>query len=354
MQNPFTTTFSKIPNNSYIPTEQEQEIIENFSYDDPSESVYKITGVRGSGKTVLLAKVEQEFSSEVSKKNGWLVYRLSPSRDMLMQLASNLAKEKFIKTKKTSKSFNISASVLGNGGGIGLSAAESNEIFDIGVEIEEMLVKAKDEGMKILIGVDEVSKTDEMIIFVSEYGKWLRAGYPVDLVCTGLYENIEQLYNVKNLTFFRRATTIKTKPLNWIKMTDTYKQKLNIDLEEAKTLSGITKGYPYAFQELGILYFKKEKNEKISDLMHSLKVELFAYAYEKIWEELTVEDRALVKLLVDKDEYKRDEVLKRMEKPNNYSVYRERLLKRGIITSRQGYISLALPYFGDYVKEYCF
>ena len=58
MQNPFTTTFSKIPANTYIPTEQEQEIIENFSYDNPSESVYKITGVRGSGKTVLLAKVE--------------------------------------------------------------------------------------------------------------------------------------------------------------------------------------------------------------------------------------------------------------------------------------------------------
>jgi hypothetical protein len=42
-----------------------------------------------------------------------------------------------------------------------------------------------------------------------------------------------------------------------------------------------------------------------------------------------------------------------MEKPQNYSVYRDRLIRRGIIKARQGYVGLALPYFGRYVKEYC-
>lgn len=51
-----------------------------------------------------------------------------------------------------------------------------------------------------------------MIKFASEYGRWLRAGYPVYFVCTGLFENIQELSNVKNLTFFRRATTVKTEP----------------------------------------------------------------------------------------------------------------------------------------------
>ena len=62
MQNPFTTTFSKVPENTYIHTEKTDEILENFLYDNPSELVYKITGVRGSGKTVILAKVEEELS----------------------------------------------------------------------------------------------------------------------------------------------------------------------------------------------------------------------------------------------------------------------------------------------------
>ena len=59
-------------------------------------------------------------------------------------------------------------------------------------------------------------------------------------------------------------------------------------------------------------------------------------------------------LLTEKEEYKREEVLKLMgEKSGSYSMYRDRLIKRGILNSRQGYISLALPYFGEYIKEYC-
>ena len=38
MQNPFTTTFSKTPEYTYIHTEKTEEILENFIYDNPSES----------------------------------------------------------------------------------------------------------------------------------------------------------------------------------------------------------------------------------------------------------------------------------------------------------------------------
>lgn len=353
MQNPFTTTFSKVPNYTYIPTEQEMEIIDNFRYDNPSESVYKITGVRGSGKTVLLAKIEEELSSEEWKKNGWIVCRLTPARDMLKQLASFLYKEKLVKNKPKSVSMNVSGSVLGTGGGIGVSAEKNNEFFDIGIELDDMLSKITSQGKKILVGIDEVSKTSEMVVFASEYGKWLRAGYSIYLVCTGLYENIEQLSNVKNLTFFRRATTIKTVPLNNIKMSEMYKDKLSIDLQDAKNLAAITKGYPYAFQELGVLYFRNGDKDDLEDIIGQLKSELYAYAYEKIWEEMSEGDRELASLLRNKAEYKRDEVMKKMEKNSNYSVYRDRLLKRGIVTTRHSYIGLALPYFGDYIKEYC-
>ena len=247
----------------------------------------------------------------------------------------------------------MSASVLGTGGGIGFSSESDNAFFDIGVEIEEMLQSAQKKHKKILIGVDEVSKTHAMVQFASEYGKWLRANYPVYLVCTGLYENIMEVSNVKNLTFFRRATTIKTSPLNSVRMSEMYRRRLNIESAQAREMAKITKGYAYAFQELGSLYFKKQKSQMLSDLVPDLKAELFAYSYEKIWEEFTEADRFLVRLITDKSEYKREEVLALMgEKAGNYSMYRDRLLKRGIIESRQGYISFALPFFSEYVKEY--
>ena len=222
------------------------------------------------------------------------------ARDMLLQIAASLVKEGFGKNKAKGKSVSISATVLGTGGGVGLSSESDKSFFDIGVEIDEMLQSAQKKNKKILIGVDEVSKSNEMISFTLEYGKWLRAGYPVYFVCTGLYENMLEVSNVKNLTFFRRATTIKTEPLNSVRMTEMYRRLLNIDLDEAKKMARLTKGYAYAFQELGALYFKKKKSEELSDLIPLLKSELFAYSYEKIWEEFTDADRFLAKLLTEK------------------------------------------------------
>ncbi len=72
MQNPFTTTFSKTPEQTYIASDKLDEILENFSYASPSELVYKITGVRGSGKTVILAKVEEEMRKSPFQEKGWL------------------------------------------------------------------------------------------------------------------------------------------------------------------------------------------------------------------------------------------------------------------------------------------
>lgn len=354
MQNPFTTTFSKTPEYTYIHTEKTEEILENFIYDNPSESVYKITGVRGSGKTVILAKVEEELRTNESRYINWLVFDVNPARDILGQIAAMLVKAGFGSQDKKTTGINLSATVMGTGGGIGYTAENNNNFFDIGVEVETMIQAAQKKGKKILIGIDEVSKSEEMIKFASEYGRWLRAGYPVYFVCTGLYENIQELSNVKNLTFFRRAATVKTEPLNMIRMTEMYKSKLDIDSNEAREMAKITKGYAYAFQELGVLYFKKKLDELLEDILPKLKAELFAYSYEKIWEEMTEMDRFLAGLLTEKEEYRREEVLKLMgEKSGSYSMYRDRLIKRGILNSRQGYISLALPYFGEYIKEYC-
>ncbi len=95
MQIPFTTTFSKTPEYTYIRTEQTAEILENFQYEHPSESVYKITGVRGSGKTVILSKVKEELRKNNEIFKDWLVFDINPSRDILQQLAALLSKAGF-------------------------------------------------------------------------------------------------------------------------------------------------------------------------------------------------------------------------------------------------------------------
>lgn len=354
MQNPFSTTFSKMPEYTYVSTIEPKEIIENFSYDSPTEAVYKITGIRGSGKTVIMSNVADSMRTEEYAKKGWLVYTLNPARDMLSQLAASLYNEQFIKNSTKSKSFNISAQVFGTGGGIGYTKESDDRYFDIGVEIKKMLEIAAEKKKKILICVDEVSKTPEMVVFALEFGGWLISGYPVYFVCTGLYENILAVGNTQNLTFFRRGTSIETKPLSFVIMTELYKDKLSIDMDMAKNMASVTKGYAYAFQQLGSLYFKKGKEVGLEEVIKELKRELFSYSYEKIWEELSVEDRFMASCLTEKEEYKRSEVLSLMgEKAGNYSAYRDRLKNRGVISVRQGYIGLNPPFLGEYIREYC-
>ena len=349
MQNPFTTTFSKIPLLSYIDRDELLPILENFSYDEPSESVYKITGARGSGKTILLAKIEEALE----KDKNWCICRLSVNRDMLSQLLSNLKNKKIIKGKSKATGFNVSATILGNGGGLGLNK-EADDELDLGVELDNCFRKLMNSKTKILVGIDDVSRTTHMIEFASEFSKWLRAGYHVYLVCTGLYENIENLSNVSNLTFFRRATTVQSKSLNNVRMVEMYKKNLKVDNDKAKYLASLTKGYAYAFQKLGSLYFESE-TKNMEDIIAELKAALYSYSYEKIWEKLTADDRLLISLLKKDDaEYKRDYLIEEMgDKKANYNVYRERLLKRGLITNKYGTISLSLPFFAEYMLEYC-
>ncbi len=181
MQNPFTLTFSRIPEYSYIPTEQADEILNGPAF----EPVFRITGVRGSGKTVMLARIEQELRSEESRANGWFVFNLNPVRDMLRQTAAMLMEE-----------------------GIDIPEVRNCGVSGISGAVGKMLGEAKAKGKKILFAVDEVSKTEEMVGFLSEFGKWIEESYPVYLVCTGLYENLSEVDNVKSLTFFRESTIV--------------------------------------------------------------------------------------------------------------------------------------------------
>lgn len=350
-QNPFTTTFSKIPKKTCIKRDELDKLIENFSFEDPTESVYKITGVRGSGKTVGLAQIESLYRSEENVEKGWLVYSLNPARDMLIQLGASLANEKFIHQKPESITANINLNILGSGVGVGASFKSKNDINDIGVQIDFMLKKAAENGKRIMITVDEVSKTPEMVQFCLEYGAWLRQSLPVYFVCTGLYENITELGNTKNLTFFKRAPAIKMESLNRILIVEAYKKMLGKETKDCQELANITKGYAYAFQQLGSLMFERPDEDAIDDL----KSALFGNVYEKIWDELTENERYFLKTMKEDREYKREEIMGALtDRAGNYSSYRDRLLRRGIITkAAYGYIKIALPFFNEYIDEYC-
>ena len=115
-----------------------------------------------------------------------------------------------------------------------------------------MLSKVSTKGYKVLIGIDDIAKTDEMVRFLSILGSLLiEPNQNVRFICTGLSKNIEDFVSVPHLSFFVRNESIKMKPLDLHSIAQKYRQLLGVTREEAVSLAQFTKGYAYAYQVLG-------------------------------------------------------------------------------------------------------
>ena len=140
---------------------------------------------------------------------------MNPATDLLKGLLSKLNSNKvcvgIIKSAKIDLSFF----------GFGVVIEGMSPITDEETAIIAILEKMKKNGKRLLITIDEVTNNEFMQIFV-------RQDLPVFLLATGLYENIDELQNEKNLTFLYRASKIQLKPLNNRAIMNKYKTIFNI------------------------------------------------------------------------------------------------------------------------------
>lgn len=99
-----------------------------------------------------------------------------------------------------------------------------------------------------MITIDEVTNNDYMKVFAGSFQIFVRQDLPVFLLATGLYENIDELQNEKNLTFLFRAPKIQLKPLNQQAVMNKYKNIFQIDQDVAKQMAELTRGYHSHFR----------------------------------------------------------------------------------------------------------
>ena len=93
MSNPFTLSFGKKPFEYISRIRQTDEILEDFTAEHPVSRVYMLTGVRGSGKTVMMATI----ANHLAEDNEWIVVELNPTRDLLTGLASRLYEKEILR-----------------------------------------------------------------------------------------------------------------------------------------------------------------------------------------------------------------------------------------------------------------
>ena len=229
MQNPFTLTFGKSPLEPIERPLQTMEIVDTFTAETVNQQMFIITGVRGSGKTVMMT----EIARRLREREDWVVIELNPATDllqgMLAKLNSNKVCAAIIKSAKIDLSFF----------GFGVAIEGVPPLTDTETAIITILEKLKKQDKRLLITIDEVTNNDYMKVFAGSFQIFVRQDLPVFLLATGLYENIDELQNEKNLTFLFRAPKIQLKPLNQQAVMNKYKNIFQIDQDVAKQMAAV-------------------------------------------------------------------------------------------------------------------
>lgn len=351
---PFTRT-PGVAGDAFINMHYADAIIENFDSDRSSKYIYKIVGLRGSGKSVEYSRVINAFRG----RDKWLVYTLSAAGDPVTTLISRLSMEHFIDSEKhattVSSGVSAEAGMLIGKGGTDFSVSRTSEwnplYYSPEAALSAMVQKANDSGYRILVGVDDIARTPEMVRFLSIWGAMLlEDSKKIYLVCTGLAKNIEDFASEPSLTFFKRSDPVEMKGLNLYDIAAMYQNLLGTDRETSAKMSRFTKGYAYAYQVLGSLYFHKKDSEQLEDLIPEFERVLFRDSYDLIWNSLTPAEQGLVRAILKSGTGKASAVKSLMDHPGSYDSLRSRLENKHLVNAeKRGFLSIDLPRFCEYV-----
>ena len=342
-KNPYTISFGKVPTKYLSRRSIVDSIIEEFESDIPDEQIFKLTGIRGTGKTVTLTKIEQHFREQ----NNWIVIDLRPDADMDEKLVAELYSSVKTVTEFVDANLNLSAF------GIGINLSKKSPIASIDYALETLLKELKKKKLRLLVAIDEAHKTKGLIDFIQEFQIFIRKELPIYVLAAGLYEDIESLENTEGLTFFLRATKYEMTPLNITYIRDDYSKTMDLSFDVAERMAFITKGYAYAYQALG-KYMWDSKEKDLSEETLAVFDEVLAdKVYKKIWSELAPKDQWYLKFLIKKDSMDATELLELTKTTHSeWSVPRARLKEKGVIdVSKRGTITLSLPRFREFILQ---
>ena len=342
-KNPYTIGFGRIPNHYISRDLLIEDIIDNLNSDDVNGQAFKLTGIRGTGKTVTLTAIERQLRDDDS----WIVIGVKPEGNIIDDVVGNIYNEVPLLATFFKTSLNLSKF------GIGLSIDNTAPVSSLDAALKKILIELNKKGKRLLITIDEVKNSDQTRDFVQEFQLLIRQDLPIYLIVAGLYDDIENLENADHLTFFLRAEKYEMKPLNHTIIRSDYMKTLGVSREIADNMASITKGYAFAYQALGKYMWESGEKEITEEVLAKLDEALSEKVYLKIWSELSPKEKWFLEYIVTKDNMPVSELLEiTRQNKSQFSKPRQALKRKGVIdTSIRGMISIKLPRLREFVQE---
>ena len=341
-QNPYTVGFGKVPTEFIGRNVIIDTVMEALTSDIPDEQAFKLTGMRGTGKTVTLSAIEKRCRED----KRFIVIDLNCNHDVLADLVANLYSEVPSITRYVDANLNLSAF------GIGIGVSKKQPVVSMDVALKKLALEIKRLGKRLLVSIDEARKTPGLVDFIQSFQILIRQELPVFLMIAGLYEDIESIENTDGITFFLRAEKLEMTPLNLAYIRDSYKKNLGVPTNVAQDMAQLTKGYAFAYQVLGKYMWDAKKKQLTDDVLRSFDETLSERVYKKIWSELAGKERYFLQFIVQRDNIPVSELLEAAKQSHSaWSVPRKRLKEKGIIdVSQRGIINMRLPRFKEFVQ----
>lgn len=323
--NPFDPNFGKVPKIYLGRQKIVEDIVRSLESGTGPYQTSMIYGMRGVGKTSLLA----DITSTLEQKDNWIVIYLAMTNDLLATLIQSIYQEAANPVKKA------------------LNKIDGVKFSAFGFELEVHISNPQSTYQVLL---------EEMLKVLKKHS--------INMMMTGLPKNVSELQNNDVLTFLLRSGRVPLGPLDLFDIKYRYQKAFERGNKEINNtalmkMTKLTRGYAYAFQDLGYHVWQHSTDqvtdESIENSISSFKNDLFRNAYIKIISELSPVDRKFLFIMAhnDKNVVNISDIRKQMGKSSNYiSQYRQRLMdSQVIIDAGYGKVAFSLPFMKDFLLE---
>ncbi|TPF85924.1 hypothetical protein BW13_08135 [Bifidobacterium sp. UTCIF-37] len=340
-------------------------------FDDSLESgpgspyrLMRITGSRGSGKTVLLNSLGKRAIAR-----HWTVFDETATPGFIGNLILTLRSEY---GSRSIKSIDLPSVGIEGVGSADLGKVEFNETT-LPMTLRATLTDALDRIGKrhsdrgLLITVDETqgANVSDLRALATAVQHLIREERNIAVAFAGLPGMTSSLLHDNVITFLRRAMPVELEDISLGLVSDAFEEVITanggaITPEALQIATEATHGYPFMIQLVGYNIWRKAPGSVIDAGaaragVEAARIRLGGTVHEPAIEDLSSVDRTyLLAMAQDQGPSRTGDIAQRLGKDPQYAGrYRERLIQAGIIyPSAYGYVDFTIPYLRQWLQEH--
>lgn len=361
-KNPFKPTAGVLPPSLIGREEPIEDFIEGLT-DGPGAPgrLMRITGLRGTGKTVLVKKL-----CDIAEAEGWFVIREDAFSGVAEAIGACIRDE--LESKGAIRATIAPKLKVGP-----IEAAIGDVDLDASIPPERLrdlmgrFFRSRKQG--IMIAVDEAQDADDADLrqLASSVQYHIGEDHDVILVFAGLPSMVKRLTDGKTITFMRRALPEALGDLSTAQVRSSFKDTFegagfSIAPDVLDAMSAAVKGHPFMMQLVGYYAWSMARQDSgpTSEEACMEGVERAKRRFEQMVIEPALdalpmgELKYLCALAEQGESAETGELASRLGKrAQGLSTIRARLIDASVIEARRrGEVSFTIPYMADYLRDH--